>query len=291
MPKSDSPTFNPWLYEFLLWLMSLVIDAFFREVHPRGSWNVPRRGAVMFVAAPHANQVSFNISPSSSTILTGSKFVDPLILMRILRTEAKRRVSTLIAAKSMDRRFIGTLAGWFGAIPVVRALDLAKSAKGTIYLPRPSEDPLLLRGIGTDFERQASIAGQMVLPTINGNTATAEVAEILGPEEIRLKKGFQGEDAIKQLTGLAQNIQSANLKLADGYQGTQFKTAPKVDQTKAFDAVFRSLDRGQCICIFPEGGSHDRTELLPLKRKYSLALCLTFLTRKQLVLRLWLSEP
>ena len=104
--------------------------------------------------------------------------MDPLILMRILRTEAKRRVSTLIAAKSMDRKFIGALAGWFGAIPVVRALDLAKPAKGTIYLPKPSEDPLLLRGVGTDFERQASKAGQIVLPTINGNVATADIADI-----------------------------------------------------------------------------------------------------------------
>lgn len=188
--------------------------------------------------------------------------------MRILRTEAKRRVSTLIAAKSMDRKFVGILASWFGAIPVVRALDLAKPGKGTVYLPRPSEDPLLLKGTGTDFERQASKAGQIALPSVNGNTATAEIAEILGPEEIRLKKEFQGEDAIKQLTGLTQIVGNPNIRLVEGYQGTKFKTAPRVDQSKAFDAVFRSLDQGQCICIFPEGGSHDRTELLPLKREY-----------------------
>lgn len=186
--------------------------------------------------------------------------------MRILRTEAKRRVSTVIAAKSMGRRFIGTISGWFGAIPVGRALDLAKPAKGTIYLPKPSEDPLLLKGIGTDFEKQASKAGLIILPTINGNTATADIAEIIGPEEIRLKKEFQGDDAIKQLTGLNEITEGSPLHLAEGYQGIRFKTAPKVDQSKAFDAVFNSLDHGQCVCIFPEGGSHDRTELLPLKR-------------------------
>ncbi len=26
-----------------------------------------------------------------------------------------------------------------------------------------------------------------------------------------------------------------------------------------------SLSRGACICLFPEGGSHDRSDLLPLK--------------------------
>jgi glycerol-3-phosphate O-acyltransferase / dihydroxyacetone phosphate acyltransferase len=187
--------------------------------------------------------------------------------MRILRTEARRRVSNVIAAKSMTRKFVGTVSAWFGSIPVGRALDYAKPAKGTIYLPHPSEDPLLIHGIGTNFEKQAQKGGLLVLPTINGNTGTADIADILGPTEIRLKKEFKGDDAIKQLTGVKEISDYSSLKLADGYEGTKFKTAPKVDQSKAYDAVFRSLDGGGCVCIFPEGGSHDRTELLPLKRK------------------------
>ena len=47
-----------WVYDLILWGMSVLVDLFFREVHPRGSWKVPRRGPVIFVAAPHANQVS-----------------------------------------------------------------------------------------------------------------------------------------------------------------------------------------------------------------------------------------
>lgn len=47
-----------WKYDTFLWFMSIFVDLFFREVHPRGSWKVPRRGPVLFVAAPHANQVS-----------------------------------------------------------------------------------------------------------------------------------------------------------------------------------------------------------------------------------------
>lgn len=47
-----------WVYDLMLWCMSILIDLFFREVHPRGSWRVPRHGPVLFVAAPHANQVS-----------------------------------------------------------------------------------------------------------------------------------------------------------------------------------------------------------------------------------------
>lgn len=48
---------NPWIYDLVLWALSVLIDLFFREVHPRGAWKVPRKGPVILVAAPHANQV------------------------------------------------------------------------------------------------------------------------------------------------------------------------------------------------------------------------------------------
>ncbi len=32
-----------------------------------------------------------------------------------------------------------------------------------------------------------------------------------------------------------------------------------------FDTVQNELAKGKCLGIFPEGGSHDRTDLLPLK--------------------------
>lgn len=40
---------------------------------------------------------------------------------------------------------------------------------------------------------------------------------------------------------------------------------PKLDQSKVYEEVIKSLMDNQFIVIFPEGGSHDRTELLPLK--------------------------
>ena len=32
-----------------------------------------------------------------------------------------------------------------------------------------------------------------------------------------------------------------------------------------FEKVYSALASGKSLCIFPEGGSHDRTDLLPLK--------------------------
>lgn len=51
------PPLIGWLYDLVLWTFSVLIDLFFREVHPRGSWKIPRRGPIIIVAAPHANQV------------------------------------------------------------------------------------------------------------------------------------------------------------------------------------------------------------------------------------------
>ena len=55
--KQFAPMLN-WVYDLVLWVLTVLVDLFFREVHPRGSWKIPRRGPIIFVAAPHANQVS-----------------------------------------------------------------------------------------------------------------------------------------------------------------------------------------------------------------------------------------
>ncbi|KAF2089315.1 hypothetical protein K490DRAFT_72133 [Saccharata proteae CBS 121410] len=253
--KSKLAPMNNFVYDILLWTFSILVDLFFREVHPRSSWKVPRSGPVIFVAAPHANQ-----------------FVDPLILMRVARNESHRRICFLIAEKSMRRKFIGWFARNVGAVPVGRAMDNTRPAQGKLYLPDPANDPTLVRGVGTDFEaKDYQVGGLLVLPSVNNSAANAEITEILGPEEVRVKKPFKGAAAMRQLTGRddisedGKIMDSEKKGPKEGYEGTKFKVAPKVDQSKVYDAVFEKLNQGGCVGIFPEGGSHDRTELLPLK--------------------------
>jgi glycerol-3-phosphate O-acyltransferase/dihydroxyacetone phosphate acyltransferase len=192
--------------------------------------------------------------------------------MRTLRTECHRRAAFLIAAKSMDRFLIGWFARKVGAVPVGRALDMVKPASGTIYLPDPINDPLLIRGIDTKFEsKEIQVGGLLVLPSVNGTAANTEIAEVISDEELRLKKPFKGRAAMRQLTGREDVDESGKftdksvMGLKDGFEGSKYKTAPKVDQTQVYDAVFDRLSAGGAVGIFPEGGSHDRTELLPLK--------------------------
>lgn len=190
--------------------------------------------------------------------------------MRTIRDEARRRVAILVAAKSMKRKFIGWGSRQVGAVAVGRALDLVKPAQGKVYMP-DTTDPCLIRGVGTQFEKDAEVGGLLVLPHMAGTAANTEISEVISNEELRLKKPFRGAVAPKQLTGrddVDEEGRFTNTELkgtAKGFEGVSFKTAPKVDQSEVYQAVFDRLKSGGAIGIFPEGGSHDRTELLPLK--------------------------
>ena len=249
-PKSASTASSGWLYDLILNIFSPSVDVFFREVQVRGAWRVPQNGAVILVAAPHANQ-----------------FVDGLILMRIMKA-LNRHVSWLMAEKSFDKPIIGPLARLVGAVPVSRAMDNMKSAQGTIHLLDPDGDPKLLGGVGTEFDGPGfEVGGSMYLPAISGESQRIDIAEICGPDRIVLKNAPTTEDAFLQLSQPG---------------GTTFKVAPHVDQTGVYDAVFERLRQEGCIGIFPEGGSHDRTDLLPLKGKppcFKRSQLMTFFSR------------
>jgi glycerol-3-phosphate O-acyltransferase/dihydroxyacetone phosphate acyltransferase len=76
-PQNKSSAF---IYDLILWTLArinsppnqmaqeadgllVMVDIFFREIRSRGSYRIPRRGAVIFVAAPHANQVYLDLDP------------------------------------------------------------------------------------------------------------------------------------------------------------------------------------------------------------------------------------
>jgi glycerol-3-phosphate O-acyltransferase/dihydroxyacetone phosphate acyltransferase len=147
-----------------------------------------------------------------------------------------------------------------------------KPGQGTIYLPDPVDKPTLLRGIDTKFDGPGfEVGGTIALPTINGQSHTTDIGEIRGPEEIILKKPFRTKTALYQLTGRRDITDDGKFlgEISDqdlsNFKGSRFKVAPHVDQTKVYNAVFERLNSGGCVGIFPEGGSHDRPDLLPLK--------------------------
>jgi glycerol-3-phosphate O-acyltransferase / dihydroxyacetone phosphate acyltransferase len=166
-----------------------------------------------------------------------------------------RKIGFLTAKKSMDKFWIGLFARAFNSIPVVRPQDLTKAGSGCVYMKL--NEPLKLMGKGTEFTKSLSPRCQVSLD--QGDSA--EVLEIVSDTEAILKKPFTNETAIKHLTA------------DDGWgkvPGCKYKVTPHVDQSNMFGEVVARLHRNQTVGIFPEGGSHDRPNLLPLKPGVSM---------------------
>ncbi|EMD38599.1 hypothetical protein CERSUDRAFT_94131 [Gelatoporia subvermispora B] len=85
----------------------------------------------------------------------------------------------------------------------------------------------------------------------------AEVVEVLSDTELRVKKEFGGDKGTARLQEKIKEVQ------ADGQPGIEYKRLPHIDQAEMYQYVYHCLTEGGVIGIFPEGGSHDRTDLLP----------------------------
>ncbi|CUS22938.1 LAQU0S07e03598g1_1 [Lachancea quebecensis] len=224
----EAPAHRKFVYDVFLWLLGNIFDCFFREIRSRGRYKIPTQGPVIFVAAPHANQ-----------------FIDPVILMGQVKKAVNKRISFLVAEKSLTRKAVGTFARCAMSIGVGRAQDNLKSAPGKIRVSE--ENPRKIIGQGTKFTDGFTPQGLIGLPRSLGN---ATIESIESDTVLYLRKEFkQSKPEVKQLLT----------------KGTSFKYAPKVDQKEVYERVFEHLAHDQCVGIFPEGGSHDRTDLLPLK--------------------------
>ncbi|KAJ3169484.1 hypothetical protein HDU88_000674 [Geranomyces variabilis] len=212
------------LYDLLIFVFTWTLKGFFREIRARGLHKVPRAGPVIFVCAPHANQM-----------------VDPIMLT----LNCGRRVGFLAAKKSMDKPHIGIPGRIFGAIPVIRPQDLVQAGKGKLVFDPAA--PAILRGENTTFTKQLHPRAQI---NLNKTLAPLEVLKVISDTELELKRPVTEPAAVAYLQDQAN---------------ATYKITPHVDQGDMFDAVTARLEAGGAVGIFPEGGSHDRPELLPLK--------------------------
>ncbi|KAG6832389.1 hypothetical protein H0H92_002657 [Tricholoma furcatifolium] len=237
---------TPVSYDAVMLFWRTVTQIFFREVRPRGAFNIPRDGPVIFVGAPHNNQ-----------------FLDPLLLALEVYRETRRHVQFLTAAASMERKAVGFFARLMDSIPVARAADSVSPATGRIYLS--PEDPCLVLGHETLFLSELKPRMQIMLSKALGSLV-AEVSEVISDTELRIKKEFGGESG-KGTSRIRERVSELR---QDDITGLDFKKMPYVDQQEMYRYVYDSLTAGGSIGIFPEGGSHDRTDLLPLKAGVSI---------------------
>jgi len=202
-----------------------VLSIFFSEIEVIGRDNIPRHGPVVFTGN-HANQ-----------------FVDALNVL----CNCEHKIGFLIAQKSWDTLVVGILARLLGCIPIARPQDKAKKGAGKIEVAAGSTT--VRASEGADFKamnlrakdklRICPAAGSVVLLTVKAVVSSGEL----------------------------ECSEAADLPAACGPEATAFgyEVLGYVDQSTVFAKVHEALSHGVCLGIFPEGGSHDRTDLLPLK--------------------------
>ncbi|ORX53972.1 hypothetical protein DM01DRAFT_266312 [Hesseltinella vesiculosa] len=150
-----------------------------------------------------------------------------------------------MAQSSFKRHIIGPVAKLLNAIPVVRPQDLTFQIKGTLIL---GEEPDILVGQDTTFTQQVGPRDLLAL----SKTSKVEVLEVISDTKLRLKAPIDQE---------AQDLLTAPVTA---------KVTPHIDQSTLYTKVHERLDEGGCIVIFPEGGSHDQSQLLPLKAGFAI---------------------
>ena len=158
-----------------------------------------------------------------------SQFVDPILII----THTRRRLRFLIAAKSVKRWFVGFMSRVIDSIPVQRPQDAAVRGAGTV-----TGSGTVISGHGTRFTKDFAAHDSIF---VGGESY--RIDEIVSDTRMTLKKP------------LTQPLSVT----------AKYKVVPRIDHSVAYHQVYQAFHRNECVAIFPEGGSHDRPEMLPLK--------------------------
>lgn len=217
-----------------------ILSIFFRDVEIVGVQNIPTFGPCIF-SVNHANQ-----------------FVDAVMLV----CTCQRQASYLMAEVSYKRRVVGDLAWLLGVVPVKRPQDSSIPGTGQISVALRAQDEnetekyagegddaveiksYLVKGVNTVFTTELAV-GDKVRPS--GTPTALKIAKILNDTTLII-------DGL----GVPETFETFD-------EPNSFDILKRVDQKEVYKKVLDKLASGGAIGIFPEGGSHDRTDLLPLK--------------------------
>lgn len=170
-----------------------------------------------------------------------NQFVDAATLL----VTNPHRVCFLVAEKSYNQRIVGDFARMAGSIPVARPQDSAVKGPGKIRF-----DGLKLLGEGTLFSKLEK--GDKLRPGRSPNAYKVKL--VISDTEAQLSELVgEGEPSPLEET------------VCQGPNWVTYDVLAYIDQGDMFSSVHEGLAHGSCLGIFPEGGSHDNTDLLPLK--------------------------
>jgi len=154
------------------------------------------------------------------------------------------KLNFLVAASSFKMAIIGSFARLMNALPIHRPIDAAVRQGGEIYF-----DGDRCIGRGTHFTKID--LKDKIRPMKTSNIY--KIVSVISDTECIL--GYDRGDPPPQEESVCQG---------EG-KWIGFDALKYVDQSGMFTEVHKSLGQGESVIIFPEGGSHDNTDLLPLK--------------------------
>lgn len=182
-----------------------------------------------------------NIPNDGPVIFVGNhqnQFVDPVMLF----THNKREIGFIIAAKSLTKFIVGFFAQLMKSIPVRRPQDEARNGKGQVISLFKEDGKYILKGKDTKWTQDLQKLESISIKELGDSVP--QILEILSDTELHVK--FPFDKPLEKPT-------------------YSYKIFPHLDQESLYNKVWDTLDNNGCIGIFPEGGSHDRVSLLPLK--------------------------
>jgi glycerol-3-phosphate O-acyltransferase/dihydroxyacetone phosphate acyltransferase len=154
-----------------------------------------------------------------------------------------------MAENSWKRPIIGHLAWALDVVPVKRAQDEARPGTGKVTMHRSSNgtDASVIEVKGTEslFAKELAAGDKIRLA---GTAAGFKVKGIENEKSLTL----EGDDVPADFTFPSDTP-------------VAFDILKRIDTKVVFEKVLDKLADGGAVGIFPEGGSHDRTDLLPLK--------------------------
>ncbi|KAI7860940.1 hypothetical protein BDC45DRAFT_430099 [Circinella umbellata] len=183
---------------------------------------------------PSSDPCIFIVGPHAN------QFIDGVTLL----SRNPRHSYVLMASVSYNRPLIGHVGKILSAIPVVRPQDIVHKGTGSITYSE-KEDPFHILGENTHFTQELNPRDFVIF----GKNYKGHVARVISDTCIEITHAIPNTD-----TTLYHS----------------FQIAPHVDQTPVYKEVHDYLNRNECITVFPEGGSHDRPEMLPLKAGFAV---------------------
>ena len=254
--------FKELLYFAVKIFINSMLSIFFREIEVIGKDRLPRHGPMIFVIN-HANQ-----------------FVDGMVVLGTCGNE-NFKVSYLMAEKSFERPVIGDIASALDVVPVKRAQDDAIKGAGTVSfsLAEPSS-PSSESSSGVvvnvessgenanETEKEPEIRKLVVTGRDGFSTSAFKVGDKLRPigtpVAVKVVEILDETSCVVDATAVSEDDRATVFSIASDNSKT-YDILKHVELHVVFEKVLDRLAMGGVFGIFPEGGSHDRTDLLPLK--------------------------